>query len=158
MSRLLRDGETFTYGLWVPEGYDPARPWPLLLTLHGTNRNDDPRAGPLWMSAWLRCAAAREKFILVAPTTVRWTWGNLKAHARILQGLATGIGFVGGGAILKSDTHVRGTATAASIWAMGAMGAAVAYRRIEIAILLSLVTIAALRSLEAWKQNGAADS
>ena len=81
------DGETFTYGLWVPEGYDPSKAWPLLLTLHGTNRNDDARAGPLWMSTWLRCAAVKEKFILVAPTTVRWTWGNLKAHARIFQAL-----------------------------------------------------------------------
>lgn len=34
------------------------------------------------------------------------------AHARMLQGLATGIGFVGGGAILKSDSRVSGTAIA----------------------------------------------
>ncbi len=81
------DGEVFTYGLWVPAGYDPATTWPLLLTLHGTNRNDDPRAGPGWMSTWLRCAALKEKFIVVAPTTVRWTWGNLKAHGRIFQAL-----------------------------------------------------------------------
>lgn len=81
------DGETFTYGLWVPPGYEPSTSWPLLLTLHGTNRNDDPRAGPQWMSTWLRSAALREKFIVVAPTTVRWTWGNLKAHARIFQAL-----------------------------------------------------------------------
>lgn len=81
------DGETFTYGLWIPEGYDPSKAWPLLLTLHGTNRNDDPSAGPKWMSVWLRCAALREKFIVVAPTTVRWTWGNLKAHGRIFQAL-----------------------------------------------------------------------
>jgi dienelactone hydrolase len=81
------DGETFTYGLWVPEGYDPSKAWPLLLTLHGTNRDDNPRAGPLWMSTWLGCAALKEKFIVVAPTTVRWTWGNLAAHRRIFQAL-----------------------------------------------------------------------
>ena len=33
---------------------------------------------------------------------------------RIMQGLMSGIGFVGGGAILKDDDHVRGTASAAS--------------------------------------------
>lgn len=74
-------------------------------------------------------------------------------HSRMLQGLATGIGFIGGGAILKSDDRVTGTATAASIWAMGAMGAALAYRRLEIAILLALVTLATLRWLKPFKQE-----
>jgi CheY-like chemotaxis protein len=40
--------------------------------------------------------------------------------ARVLEGLMTGIGFIGGGAILKSDGSVRGTATAASVWNTGA--------------------------------------
>lgn len=80
-------GESFSYGLWIPEGYTPERAWPLLLTLHGTNRNDDPSAGPKWMSVWLRHAGLREKFIVLAPTSVRWTWGNLAAHARIFQAL-----------------------------------------------------------------------
>ena len=35
---------------------------------------------------------------------------------RVLSGLMAGIGFVGGGAILKSDDRVRGTTSAASIW------------------------------------------
>ena len=36
-------------------------------------------------------------------------------HARILYGLMTGIGFIGGGAILKQKREVIGTASAASI-------------------------------------------
>jgi poly(3-hydroxybutyrate) depolymerase len=86
-SATTPDGETFTYGLWVPPDYTPEKAWPLLLTLHGTNRTDDPAAGPRWMSTWLRCAALKEACIVVAPTTVRWTWGNLKAHARIVRAL-----------------------------------------------------------------------
>ena len=39
----------------------------------------------------------------------------------------SGIGFVGGGAILKHDDHVSGTASAASIWVTIALGASVAY-------------------------------
>ena len=46
------------------------------------------------------------------------------APARIIQGLMTGIGFIGGGAILKEEASVRGTATAASVWMVGALGAA----------------------------------
>jgi putative Mg2+ transporter-C (MgtC) family protein len=69
------------------------------------------------------------------------------AQARIIQGLMTGIGFIGGGAILKEEASVRGTATAASVWMVGALGAAVGYGRWEIAILISLVTFLILRFL-----------
>jgi putative Mg2+ transporter-C (MgtC) family protein len=77
--------------------------------------------------------------------------------ARVLEGLMTGIGFIGGGAILKSDLSVRGTATAASVWNTGAIGAAVAFDRYEIAIVLAAVNFAALRWLAALKQEGATD-
>lgn len=53
------------------------------------------------------------------------------ANSRILQGLITGMGFIGGGAILKEGGGVRGTATAASIWTTGAVGSAVGYGRSE---------------------------
>lgn len=69
------------------------------------------------------------------------------AKARIIQGLMIGIGFIGGGAILKEGTSVRGTATAASVWATGALGAAVAYSQYEVAVLMSLVNYITLRFL-----------
>ena len=75
------------------------------------------------------------------------------AQSRVLQGLITGIGFVGGGAILKEGATVRGTATAASIWNAGVIGAAVAMGRSEIAILLAalnLFTLRALLPLKLW--------
>ena len=62
------------------------------------------------------------------------------AQSRVLQGLITGIGFVGGGAILKEGATVKGTATAASIWNAGVIGASVAMNRYEIAVVLALVT------------------
>jgi putative Mg2+ transporter-C (MgtC) family protein len=71
--------------------------------------------------------------------------GTPEAYARLLQGLLTGIGFIGGGAILKHGQHVQGLATAASLWCTGAIGAAVAFEREEIAIVLSAVTFATLR-------------
>lgn len=75
------------------------------------------------------------------------------AMARILQGLITGIGFVGGGAILKQDNSTKGTATAASIWSTGALGAAVAFDRFEIALLLSFINWATFRWLTGLKQQ-----
>jgi putative Mg2+ transporter-C (MgtC) family protein len=38
-----------------------------------------------------------------------------EALARVVEGIIGGIGFIGGGAILKDDRSVRGTATAASL-------------------------------------------
>ena len=74
-----------------------------------------------------------------------------QAIARMLEGVATGIGFIGGGAILKSDQRVRGTATAAGLWVTGAIGAAVAFGRYEIAVLLSLLTFATFRWMSPFK-------
>ena len=67
------------------------------------------------------------------------------AEARVLQGVITGIGFIGGGAILKSGGNVSGLATAASIWTTGLIGIAVAADRFEIALLLSIMTFATLQ-------------
>jgi putative Mg2+ transporter-C (MgtC) family protein len=67
-----------------------------------------------------------------------------EAQARIVEGQITGIGFVGGGAILKMSHHVQGPATAASILSTGALGAAVEFQRFEIALLLSAIRFAVL--------------
>jgi len=84
--------------------------------------------------------------------------GDPSANSRMLQGLATGIGFIGGGAILKDGSSLRGTATAAGIWTMGALGSAVAFRRLEIAILLALVTFGTLRWLKPFKAHDEEES
>lgn len=68
------------------------------------------------------------------------TGENPNSLARIIQGLITGVGFIGGGAILKSTEEVRGASTAAAIWATGAIGAAVALDRHELAIAIAVMT------------------
>ncbi len=72
---------------------------------------------------------------------------NSADQSRVLQGMITGIGFVGGGAILKEGLNVRGTATAASVWNAGVIGAAVAMEHYGIAIALSLLNVVTLRLL-----------
>ena len=73
--------------------------------------------------------------------------------SRVLQGLVTGIGFVGGGAILKGPSGVSGTATAASIWSMAITGAAVGLKMYDIAIVLSILNFVTLRFMLALKQQ-----
>jgi len=72
---------------------------------------------------------------------------DVAAQSRVLQGLITGIGFVGGGAILKEGATVRGTATAASIWNAGVIGAAVAMGHIQVAVILAALNLFTLRAL-----------
>ena len=61
------------------------------------------------------------------------------AMARILAGLLTGMGFIGGGAIVKNDNHVKGTESAASIWITGALGASVGLQLWSLALMLSML-------------------
>jgi putative Mg2+ transporter-C (MgtC) family protein len=72
-------------------------------------------------------------------------------QSKVLEGVITGVGFIGGGAILKQGAQARGTATAASLWATGALGAAVGYGLVDIAVILSVVTYVALRILAPLK-------
>ena len=72
--------------------------------------------------------------------------------ARIVEGLITGIGFIGGGAILKEGHTVYGTATAASLWATGAIGVAVGLESYDVAIALALITVLTLRLLSPKKE------
>ena len=72
---------------------------------------------------------------------------NSADQSRVLQGLITGIGFVGGGAILREGATVRGTATAASVWNAGVIGASVAMEHYGIAVLLALLNLLTLRAL-----------
>jgi putative Mg2+ transporter-C (MgtC) family protein len=78
---------------------------------------------------------------------------TVDAQSRIVQGVVTGIGFIGGGAILKSEGGVHGTATAASIWTTGVLGAAVAQERYLIALVLAVLNLVTLRLLLPLKQK-----
>jgi putative Mg2+ transporter-C (MgtC) family protein len=89
-------------------------------------------------------AVASCGYVLVA---IEVLGANTDAQARIIQGLITGIGFIGGGAILRDGGNVRGTSTAASIWTTGIIGAAIAYDNYAIAIVISIVNYLAFKLL-----------
>ena len=75
------------------------------------------------------------------------------AESRVLYGIITGMGFLGGGAILKSKGSVTGTATAASLWMTGAIGVAVAFHRYEIALVLAILNFLTLRYVKELKDD-----
>ena len=88
-------------------------------------------------------------FMLVGMSVISSTDGE----ARIIQGIITGIGFIGGGAIFKDQDKVAGTASAASIWNTGAIGLAVAFDRLEIAVVLSIINVVSLLLLGKIKEE-----
>lgn len=75
------------------------------------------------------------------------------AESRVIYGIIAGMGFIGGGAILKGKGSVTGTATAASLWNTGAIGVAVAYARYEVALVLSALNYATLQFVTRLKRN-----
>ena len=70
---------------------------------------------------------------------------------RIAAQIVTGIGFIGGGAILRQGERVQGITTAASLWLTAAVGLAVGlggFRTGVLATAVGLTTLVALKSIE----------
>jgi len=97
---------------------------------------------------WLREREAHSVGVRTFPIVAMASCGYLlitksgpssDAFTRVLQGLIAGIGFIGGGAILKDGATVHGAATAASIWNTGVIGAAVALGKYDIACILAVL-------------------
>lgn len=113
----------------------------------GWDREEDERSAGI--RTFPLVALASCSFVLIAVSVLG---AGSPGQARILEGLITGVGFIGGGAILKQGSKASGTATAASLWATGALGAAVGYGLYDIAAILSLSTLLTLRSARSVKQ------
>ena len=59
------------------------------------------------------------------------------AQSRVIQGIATGVGFLGAGAILKmrDSLEIHGLTTAAGIWMTAAIGVAIGFGRLGVAAI-----------------------
>ena len=78
--------------------------------------------------------------------------------SRIIQGTLTGIGFIGGGVILKlsEQRYIEGVTTAASIWLTATLGIAVGTGRIGVAVagaILGIVVLTVFGRVEQWVSN-----
>ena len=70
---------------------------------------------------------------------------------RIVQGVITGVGFIGAGAIIRDRASVHGITTAAMIWLMTGIGVACGMRMYELAVgvtVIALVTVWGLGPLD----------
>lgn len=85
-------------------------------------------------------------------------------NSRVLQGIIAGVGFLGAGTILKSDSEsqVKGLTTAAGIWLTAAIGVAAGLGREATAALSTALALAVLWAIPAVqitidRLRGAAD-
>jgi putative Mg2+ transporter-C (MgtC) family protein len=75
-----------------------------------------------------------------------------------LGAIATGVGFLGAGVILRRGMTVRGLSTAATFWAVAAVGTAAGLAEFGLALGLTLLVFFAhvlLRRLSAWIEERA---
>jgi len=74
--------------------------------------------------------------------------GNAADLSRVLQGLIAGVGFLGAGTILKSESNgedqVKGLTTAAGIWLTAAIGASAGIGKEVTAILSAVLALGVL--------------
>ena len=75
--------------------------------------------------------------------------------SRVIQGLVTGIGFLGAGAILKlsEERQIAGLTTAAGIWMTAAIGIAVGLGRLGIGLLGTILTWTTLSLIARWESR-----
>ena len=68
------------------------------------------------------------------------------AQSRVIQGIVTGIGFIGAGSILKlnEERDIQGLTTAAGLWMTAAIGIACGVGTIGIALIATLLTVITL--------------
>ncbi|HEY6986519.1 MAG TPA: MgtC/SapB family protein [Rhodanobacteraceae bacterium] len=102
----------------------------------------------------LVCLGAALAVLIVMPPGEDTTH-RIDAFSRTIQGVLTGIGFLGAGVILRdpASRHVKGLTTAAAIWLAALLGVACgagAYVPVFVALTLGMLVILFGGSLERW--------
>ena len=72
---------------------------------------------------------------------------NSDAISRVIQGIITGIGFVGAGSIMKRETdkNIQGITTSAGIWMTAAIGVTIGLGGLGLAVMATILTLIVLR-------------
>ena len=72
---------------------------------------------------------------------------------RIAAQVVTGVGFLGGGAMIQQKGAIRGLTTAAGIWVVATLGMAVGVGMYGAAIVATLLILVTLVSMERWERR-----
>jgi len=71
---------------------------------------------------------------------------DMAGESRVIQGIVTGIGFIGAGSILKvsEERDIRGLTTAAGLWLTAAVGVSAGLGTVGIAVIATILASAIL--------------
>lgn len=72
---------------------------------------------------------------------------------RVIQAVAVGIGFIGGGLIIYRQFHVEGLTTAAGLWVVSAIGIAVGAELYSAAIFVTILSVIILLYLKVIEEK-----
>ena len=110
------------------------------------------RAGkPAGLRTHMLVALGAAGFSLIGTELIAMTHeagGHASDSLRVIEAVATGVGFLGAGAIMQRGMQVKGLTTAASIWVVAAAGVA---SGVGLWMLAALLTIFALITLSLLK-------
>jgi putative Mg2+ transporter-C (MgtC) family protein len=91
-------------------------------------------------------------FLVASESALAGPGGDPSDVTRVMQGVITGIGFLGAGSILQSGGSVRGLTTAATVWLAAAIGVLVGAGDVEVALALTGIALVVLRGFR-WIEN-----
>ena len=114
----------------------------------GLERSFHGRAAGLRTYALVCFGAA----LLVAGTLFSYA-GSADAATRVIQGIVTGIGFLGAGVIVREGFTVRGLTTAASVWVASAIGVVIGGGSYLTGVEAAAVTLVALTLLRRFEDR-----
>lgn len=80
---------------------------------------------------------------------------NSDGLSRVIQGIVTGLGFLGAGTILKINDQrdIKGLTTSAGIWMTAAIGVAVGLGMLGVAIISTIVALIVLTVIRRWEHK-----
>jgi len=118
----------------------------------GLNRHLHHKAVGLRTLSLVACGAAG---LVVATLHAAGGSSHVDAMSRVLQGIMTGVGFIGAGVIMRNPTNdkIQGLTTAAAVWITAALGALCGIGEWRIVIVLSSVVAIVLLTggpIERW--------
>ncbi len=89
--------------------------------------------------------------IVLVPIQIGAAEQNLDILGRAISGVITGVGFIGGGTILR-ESRVKGLTSAAAIWVSAALGITVGCGLWLLGLIGALITWIILRLFDKWEK------
>ncbi|BAZ17487.1 MgtC/SapB transporter [Calothrix sp. NIES-4071] len=122
----------------------------------GFNRQKGGRAAG--MRTFMLVSMGSALFVMIPLQAGADVASATNALSRTIQGVTTGVGFIGAGLILHESSReskaprVRGLTTAASIWTSAGLGAAIGCGLWQMALLAGFLTLVTLSGVKRWEQ------